>query len=286
MFQRQTSGSVVCPSCGRLAGVNDARCFSCGRWNPGLWGWAPLLNRFGRDLGFLPLVMGGCGLLYLATLLYDPSQLMGRSLFSFLAPAQGALFLFGGSGAVPVFGYGRWWTIFSAGWLHGGLLHIGLNLYALRQLLPVAAELFGIGRTVMLYVLSSAVGFLVTSVVGLLPLPTFLHGASFTIGASAALFGLCGALLRYGHRTGHHVLSRQGIQTLIMWVAFGFLLGGVFDNWAHIGGFAGGYLLAIWLDPLREESQGHYLGALVCLVATVLSIAVSIVHALPLVRGG
>lgn len=281
---RQLTGSVVCPSCGRLAGVNDARCFSCGRWNPGLWGWAPVVNRFGRDLGMLPLVMGGCGLLYLATLLYDPSQLMGGGLFSFLAPTRKALFVFGMSGSIPVFGFDRWWSVLSAGWLHGGLLHIVFNMMALRQLIPVTAELFGVGRMVILYTFASVMGFLVTSVVGLLPLPGILHGAQFTVGASAALFGLFGALLRYGQRTGRHVLTRDGIVSLIVWVVLGFFIGFI-DNWAHLGGFAGGYLAAIWLDPLREESQGHYLGALVCLGATVVSIVISILHGLPLVAG-
>src|SRR5215813_11176515 len=60
---RQKWGSVVCPSCGNLVGVNDERCFTCGRWNPGMWGFAPALNRFGRDLGFTLFVMGACGVL-------------------------------------------------------------------------------------------------------------------------------------------------------------------------------------------------------------------------------
>ncbi len=41
MFGRQTTGSVVCTSCGRLVGVNDETCYNCGRRNPGLWGFGP-----------------------------------------------------------------------------------------------------------------------------------------------------------------------------------------------------------------------------------------------------
>src|SRR5688500_20209300 len=69
MFKRQTTGSVVCASCGSLVGVNDDRCYSCGRRNPGLWGFGPLLRRFGNDLGVLTLVVYGCATLYAATLL-------------------------------------------------------------------------------------------------------------------------------------------------------------------------------------------------------------------------
>ena len=44
MLRRKTSGSVVCPSCGSLVGVNDERCYTCGRANPGMWGFAPALR--------------------------------------------------------------------------------------------------------------------------------------------------------------------------------------------------------------------------------------------------
>ena len=57
---RQKTGSVVCASCGSLVGVNDEVCYSCGRRNPGLWGFGPVLRRFGNDLGFVPFVMSTC----------------------------------------------------------------------------------------------------------------------------------------------------------------------------------------------------------------------------------
>ena len=69
MFKRQKTGSVVCSSCGSLVGVNDDRCYSCGRRNPGLWGFGPMLRRFGNDLGFVTLVVYGCSVLYALTLI-------------------------------------------------------------------------------------------------------------------------------------------------------------------------------------------------------------------------
>ena len=44
LFNRKTEGSVVCPSCGSLVGVRDDKCYSCGRANPGLWGFAPAIR--------------------------------------------------------------------------------------------------------------------------------------------------------------------------------------------------------------------------------------------------
>src|SRR5215831_11655546 len=67
MFKRQTTGSVVCASCGYLVGVNDEKCYHCGRRNPGLWGFGPLLRRLGTDMGFVPFVMGACAILYAIT---------------------------------------------------------------------------------------------------------------------------------------------------------------------------------------------------------------------------
>src|SRR4029453_2382144 len=56
MLRRQRSGSVICSSCGVLVGINDDRCYNCGRRNPGMWGYAPILRSLGADLGFVPFV--------------------------------------------------------------------------------------------------------------------------------------------------------------------------------------------------------------------------------------
>src|SRR5206468_5973148 len=99
---RQRGGSVVCPSCGNLVGVQDQQCFTCGRWNPGLWGFAPLLSRLGRDLGFTQFVIGGCVILYLLTLIIDTGSISTSGLLNFLSPSLQSLFLFGASGPIPV----------------------------------------------------------------------------------------------------------------------------------------------------------------------------------------
>ena len=98
---RQRTGSVVCASCGSLVGVNDDKCYTCGRRNPGLWGFGPVLRRFGNDLGFVTLVVYGCTVLYAATLLVSLAigeGMMSQSLFSLLGPGTRTLFLFGASG--------------------------------------------------------------------------------------------------------------------------------------------------------------------------------------------
>jgi rhomboid protease GluP len=281
MFQRQQSGSVVCPNCGRLAGVNDERCLGCGKWKPGLWGFAPILGSLARDFGFGEIVFGGCLALFAATLLYDLDAVGMSGLFSLLSPGGESLYTFGMSGAIPVFRDGRWWTVLSAAWLHGSALHILFNMLWIRQLAPAVAEIFGPSRLVIIYTAGAAVGFGMSSVAAFLPIGP-LAGALFTVGASAPLFGLFGALYLYGQRSGNRVISQQFMQYLVIWLVIGVMASFGsrnairIDNWAHLGGFVGGYLAARWLDPLLPEKPGHMIAALVCLVATALSVAVSV----------
>lgn len=279
MFKRQTEGAVVCTSCGTLVGVRDPVCLNCGRRNPGLWGYAPLLRRLGQDLGFVSFIVGACATLYLLTLLASGNRIRMGGLFSMLSPDIASLFVFGSSGAVPVFGYGRWWTVLSAGWLHGSLLHVVFNMMWVRQLGPATADIYGPGRTVILYTVAGVCGFAASSVAGAyltwIPLP-MLRGAQFTVGASAAIFGLLGALVYYGRRSGSSAVHSQAVGYAIMLGVFGLIMPGI-DNYAHGGGFLGGYLAGRFMDPLRPERLDHLLIALGCLVASALAIVVSLV---------
>ena len=280
MFGTKRTGSVLCPSCGRLVGINDEVCLNCGRRKPGMWGLTPLLGRLGRDMGFVQAVIGGCAFLYLAMLAVDPQGIQMGGLFSLGGPSQEALLRFGASGAVPVFGLGRWWTLLSAGWLHAGLLHIGFNLYWVRILAPETAELYGPARMVILYTLSSITGFLASSAMGAFVHLPFLGGAMLTVGASAPILGLLGAMVWYGRRGSSHV-GRQAWSYAIFMIVFGFFMPGV-DNWAHIGGFAGGYLGGMLLDPLHPERGNHQALAAGCLIATAAAVLASLVLPIPL----
>jgi rhomboid protease GluP len=275
MFKRQRTGSVVCPSCGNLVGVNDERCYNCGRRNPGMFGFAPLLRRLGNDFGFTSVVIGACATLYVLTLLASGRNI-GMNGFNFLSPDGRVLLLFGSSGFVPVFGYGRWWTVLTAGWLHGSFLHILFNMMWVRDLGPATARLYGASRVVIIYTVAGASGFLLSSVFGwLLPGVPLIGGAPYTVGASAAVFGLLGALVRYGHRTGSSMVGGQAWSWAVTLFVFGLIMPGV-DNWAHAGGFAGGYVAAIWLDPLKAERTDHLLIALSCLAMTAAALVASL----------
>jgi len=266
MFKRQTRGSTVCRSCGKLVGVNDNKCYNCGASNPGLWGYSKLIRGISYGMDFAKVVIVSCGVLYVLTLLSDISGIRMGGGLSLLAPSVEGLFTFGASGYVPVFSYGRWWTLLSAGWLHGGLLHIAFNMLWVRQLAPVTGQIYGVSRLVIIYTVSSASGFLLSS----------LAGVPLTIGASAPLFGLFGALVWAGRKTGSSALGRQAMMYAVILFAFGLFMPGI-DNFAHFGGFAGGLGASYLLNPLKREGQRDFLLALFCLAATLASVLLSIV---------
>src|SRR5688500_9258358 len=276
MFKRQREGSVLCTSCGVLVGVNDSTCYNCGRRNPGLWGYGPALRRLGTDLGFVNIVTAATVIMYVLSLV------MSREGMSVgLGPADYALRILGASGAVPVFIMGWWWTVLTAGWLHGGILHIFFNVLWIRQLGPEIANLYGAGRMIMIYTFAGIVGFTLSSVMGLLPIPFF--GAPLTVGASASIFGFLGALVHYGRRTGSSHIGQAGLQYALFMGIMGFVFRGV-DNAAHLGGFVGGSLASWFLDPLKSERIDHIGIAVICLLATFAAIVWTVISAMPYLR--
>jgi len=286
MFGRPRTGSTLCPSCGMLVGVNDAQCLGCGRARPGLFGLTALLRLSGLDDLFVPIVMWGCGALYLASLAMDPGSIGGGGL-SMMSPGNESLFVLGASGALPVFGYGRWWTVLSASWLHGSVLHIVFNMMSVRNLGPAVSEFYGGARTVIIYFVAGAAGFLASSFAGayLTFLPDRLQGGSFTVGASAGVFGLLGAVLHYGRRGGSAQIRELATRWIVINLVLGFSIARI-DNWAHLGGLAGGYLMSFWLDPFQPERGTHSLVAVGCLLVSVLAIVLSVVTGLPIVNRG
>jgi len=277
VLRRKREGSVICTSCGVLVGVNDDRCYNCGRRNPGLWGFAPALRALGQDLGFVPFAIGTCVLLYAATLFASAGQISMQPGFGLLSPDRYVLVAFGASGAAPVFGAHRWWTVLSAGWLHAGALHIFFNMWVLYQMGPATAEIYGPARTVIIYICGSILGFTLSSVMAAyLPGVPLIGGGSLTVGASASIAGLIGAIFHYGRRGGSSMARMYASQYIIAMVVYAFIFQGI-DNAAHAGGFAGGYLASRLLDPLRPERVDHIVIALALLGLSLGAVVVSLV---------
>ena len=270
-FRAQRSGSVLCPGCAKLVGVRDRECLNCGRRHPGMFGFAGVL-RF--DTGTVVNILFGANiLLFVLALLLSVGTIQVSGL-RFLSPSSAVLYHLGAAGSIPVFAAGKWYTVFSAGWLHAGLLHIGLNLYWLWNLFPVVSRAYGSARTLVIYQAAAGTGFLLTSFLGATVFSSRLFGgADLTVGASASICGLLGALLYYGRRTSR-ALARTVWRYLIFIAIFGLLVPGI-DNAAHLGGFLGGYLVASRFGAFSPERGRHGLWALGLLSLSVIAILLS-----------
>jgi rhomboid protease GluP len=203
---------------------------------------------------------------YLLSLLLTRHHGFTMNPLSFLSPDLRSLLLLGASGSVPV-GLGRFWTLISASYLHGGLLHIFFNMMALRQIGPWVSYEFGPSRMFIIYTLSGVSGYLASC----------LAGVPFTIGASASVCGLIGALFFFGKSRGGSygvAVSREVGGWLISLVLFGLVMPGI-NNWAHGGGIVGGVVLGKLLGYRERcaETAVHRLLALLCMLATVVILA-------------
>ena len=184
---------------------------------------------------------------------------------------------------MPVYGLGRWWTPLSAAWLHGGLLHIGFNMMSARNLIPAMAHLFGPGRTVIVWIVGGVLAGFLPAAPWARSSPTSPSaGARFTIGASASIFGLIGALFHYGSRASSQI-KEHATGWALSGLVMGFAIPGI-DNWAHIGGFLGGYLGSRWLNPLLPEQGNHVLAAVGLLLLSAGAVVLSVLTGLSLFK--
>jgi rhomboid protease GluP len=90
--------------------------------------------------------------------------------------------------------------------------------------------------------------------------------------------------VHYGRRGGSSHVRSQAMSYAITIFVFGLIMPGI-DNGAHLGGFVGGYLAGMWLDPLKRERMDHFVGAAICLIATAIAVVTSLVLALPFLPG-
>lgn len=260
--------SVICPRCRRLIDRTEPRCPYCSLPRPAglrpLWpalGWIEDPDRFIRSLITVNAVFFA-----LSLLLSGPRIHLTLDPLTFLSPDTQNLLRLGASGTLPITRLGRWWTLISASYLHGSLLHIFFNMAALRQVAPLIIAEYGTFRMFTVYTLGGAAGFLAS----------YLAGVSLTIGASAALCGLIGAALYYGRSRGG-IYGQAVYRQMAGWIV-GLLIIGLMpgiNNWAHGGGLLAGILMG-WLlgyGERRPEGLVHRLlgGGLMLLTALVLA---------------
>jgi rhomboid protease GluP len=162
---------------------------------------------------------------------------------------------------------GQWWRLVTAGFLHGGILHILMNSWVLFDLGAEVELLYGTSRLIIFYFVSTVTGFAASSHIG---------GGHVSVGSSAGIFGLIGAMLAFGF-TDRSSLGMQVKALYTRWVIYGLVLSFIpgVDFWAHVGGIAGGFVAGwlastprarlMWKEPLLRALAG------VCIALTVVA---------------
>ena len=167
-----------------------------------------------------------------------------------------------------VFESGQWWRLVTAGFLHGGLLHILFNSWALFDVGAMVDQVYGTNRMLVIYFLGNIAGYFLSSV---------WSDQVPSVGASAAICGLVGAMIALGVR--HRNPMGDAIRgAFIRWAIYILIMGFIIphvDNAAHIGGLAGGFVVGYFAGtPRFEGSPTEKLWkvcAWICLFLTALS---------------
>ncbi len=276
------SHAILCPNCKRLISTDEPVCPHCGMRSPGSR-WKNIFAAkgfFSADRIIINIISLNAIMFVLSLLINPGSTGFSANPLSFLSPDSKSLLLLGATGTIPIDQFHRWWTVLSANYLHGSILHILFNMMALWQIGPLILQEYGSYRTISIFTLSGVGGYLVS----------YWAGVPFTIGASAAVCGLIGAALYFGKSRGGYfgqMIYRQVGGWAIGIFAFGFLVAGI-NNWAHAGGLLSGVLAGFVLgyQERKEETYLHKLIAGICILATLIVLILAVGSSFVLILHG
>lgn len=141
---------------------------------------------------------------------------------------------------------GQFWRLFTPMFLHGSILHLGFNMYALYIFGPGLERYYGHSRFIVLFILSGLAGNVFS----------FMFSASNSLGSSTAIFGLLAAegVFLYQNQKVFGGVARRALNNIIMIAVVNLIIGlspGI-DNWGHMGGLLGGAIFAFLGGPLLE----------------------------------
>lgn len=253
----------MCPQCRAFITTDDRTCPYCNESvapravdsrNP-----APILGGLVPNVGFVTFMalLINVGLYVCTAILSsrsgngDAMNIDGQTLF-----ALGAKYN-------PALAAGQLWRLVTAGFLHGGIIHLLMNSWCLFTLGAQVEDAYGISRMIVIYFASTVLGFYASAI----------WSASLSIGASAAIFGLIGCMIaiglkeprRFGGQTGQYV------RWALLGVVYFFLPSLHVDNAAHVGGFVAGFVVGYLAGSPRVTggAEGFWkVAAVLCLGLT------------------
>ncbi|GAA0726855.1 rhomboid family intramembrane serine protease [Clostridium malenominatum] len=139
----------------------------------------------------------------------------------------------------PLISMGQYYRLVTCTFLHGGIVHLGFNMYALNSLGPFVEKVYGKWKYSLIYLISGIVSSTFS----------YFFSESVSIGASGSIFGLLGACLivsmRYKDKLGKGFINNI-MSVIFVNLIIGFSMANV-DNLGHIGGLVGGIILSFVL---------------------------------------
>lgn len=149
----------------------------------------------------------------------------------------------------PFVADGQLWRLITAAFLHGGIMHVAFNMYALYMFGPPLEREVGSVPFATLYLSSTLAGGAAYYL---------LEPQGFALGASGAIFGLFGAWLMASYRGRHTISGQASLRQLLMLLGINLVIGfvpGLHIAWqAHLGGLVAGMVIAAaWSLPAMRD---------------------------------
>lgn len=146
----------------------------------------------------------------------------------------------------PLVAAGEYWRLFTAMFLHAGITHLLFNCFGLFIFGRLVEGVYGYYRFGAIYVMAGLSGGVVSYM---------FNKTVIAVGASGAIFGVLGALMAYFlvHRNALGDMGRRNLTGLAVVAALNLAIGLIIpniDNWAHLGGLGGGFVVGLVLAPL------------------------------------
>jgi rhomboid protease GluP len=253
----------MCPNCRAFITNSDRTCPYCGQ---------PIGPR-AIDVRQPGAILGGlipqAHFTTILILLINFGLFIGTLFLQRTMGENNAIGVLGAKWGPSIFQDHEYWRLVTAGFLHGGWLHILMNSWVLYDLGAQVEQVYGTPRFLVLYFVGTVGGFYLSALINpLVP----------SVGSSAGIMGLIGAMIAFGvanrSSVGRAIRNFYG-RWVVYIIAFGLIPGFAVDNWAHIGGLAAGFVIGYAAGtPVRSsaarEGAWRALAAL-CVLLTVWS---------------
>jgi rhomboid protease GluP len=237
----------MCASCRALVGIDEKVCPFCNaKLGYRASGFSKVLQNIFPNYSPVSYLLLTINFVLFLLIFVADRDLSAQDLPRLLMGGSARSLIRWGADVALLVNYGEWWRLFSAVFIHIGIIHLAFNSYALVFIGPILEELLGREKFFVLYIASGVFGFILSN--------WYYDPRMPTAGASGAIFGMIGAAIILSRRwaAGGSLFRQQLIHWAIYGFGYGLVLGA--NNAAHLGGFVAGMAVAYILpNPNRAD---------------------------------